>query len=267
MRHLFLFFIEPILAMNNKRILDQMGIQQWRLNDVFKDENQISLKETPISPKEVTQPVIDSPLSPGADSVTTDQTLKSNHRIESAADPVIDWSMLIEILNDKQRCSSCAQVTPILGEGDTSADWMFVIDSPSTRDIQQQELLTGRVGQLFDAILHALQLDRATIYLSSIFKCPPAVDITEDPAQCIDLLQHQINLVKPKVVIALGEFASQSLIKANEDLTELRGQTHTCFGQSVSVIATYSLMQMLDTPTLKADVWADLKSASVLQES
>lgn len=178
-----------------------------------------------------------------------------------------DWPSLIELLNDKRHCDSCSQVTPIIGDGDITADWLFVFDSPTARDIEQQALLSGRVGQLFDAILVALQLDRPSVYLSSIFKCPPAANISDSAPLCDDLLAHQIKLINPKVIIAFGEFTSQAMVKSNENLEQLRSQAHNHASHPVRVIPTYSLMQMLDTPLLKAQVWDDLKNARQLLES
>lgn len=223
-----------------------MGIQQWRLREQINvsSSSTVSIDDV-VSAEDSSEIAIEASTK---DSVVNTESSYG-------------WSDLIETLSDKESCSSCSQVTPILGEGDINADWMFVFDSPSLRDIEQQTLLTGRVGQLFDAILLALGLSRENVYLSSIFKCPPAADITAGTAQCDGLLQHQIRLVNPRVVIAFGEFVGQSLVKANEGLEQLRQQQCQCFNLPITVIPTYGLMQMLDTPEVKGKVWEDLKSA------
>lgn len=237
--------------MTKNTILDQMGVQQWRLRD---NATMAAAHDLPVVNS------VDQQDEP---------TLLDDTKVEKpvVATQEVDWSGLVAMLDDSQFCPSCAKVTPILGEGDLSADWMFVFDSPSLRDIEHQRLLTGRVGQLFDAILLALGLSRDSIYLSTVFKCPPVADIGADTACCDRLLQHQIKLVQPKVVIAFGEFVAQALIKANESLDQLRAQPCQCFNLPISVIPSDSLMQMLDSPTIKAGVWRDLKSARQIVEA
>jgi len=273
-----------------------MGIEQWKLTDpLLKSDVEFNAVSEPMSdinaPASNLNESVDLPSDFNKTNINIEQTkvsidqhstVQSNNDVvtidtnivkqkeSDEAETVVqkhDWSSLLALLDDQQFCSSCADVKPILGDGDLNADWMFVFDSPTTRDIEQQKLLTGRVGQLFDAILIALNLDRESIYLSSIFKCPPAENISLNQAQCDDLLEHQIQLVQPKVVITFGEFTAQALIKANEDLDQLRTQEQRCLNQSVRVVPTFSLMQILDAPKLKAKVWDDLKSARQLLES
>ena len=273
-----------------------MGIEQWKLREsLLKKDVELNAVSEPESEIHANASILNESVGSLSDhnKINTDieQTKVSrdqlstvqNNNVAVAIDTTIatqelpaeaetkvqkhDWSSLLAVLDDRQSCSSCADVNSILGDGDLNADWMFVFDSPTTRDIEQQKLLTGRVGQLFDAILIALNLDRESIYLSSIFKCPPAENISLNEAQCDDLLEHQIRLVQPKVVVTFGEFTAQALIKANEDLDQLRVQEQSCFNQSVRVVPTFSLMQILDAPNLKAKVWEDLKNARQLLES
>lgn len=237
--------------MNHKTILEQMGIQQWRLRQSIELNADIVIEPSPqvvTAKDDIAAEIIHEQVS-AAVNLMPDKPKE------------FDWSGLMKVLNDQQTCPSCAQSKPILGDGNPSADWMFVFDSPSSRDIDQQQLLTGRAGQLFDAILLALSLDRQKVYLSSVFKCPPAEDLSTAMPQCADLLKHQILLVKPKVVIALGEFVSQALIKANDGLDQLRQKPQKHFDQAIAIVPTYTLMQMLESPALKADVWNDLKAA------
>ncbi|MBX2848411.1 MAG: uracil-DNA glycosylase [Acidiferrobacterales bacterium] len=258
--------------MKTKQILEQLGIQQWRLKDSFKSANLTSGLELQHPEKQenlnqanentTNQACLEKPLNSQIQSepeITTEtETAPQQELVE---DPKLDWSSLVDRLNDNAHCRSCAMLSPILGEGSTTADWVFIFDSPTSRDIQQQQLLSGRVGQLFDAILLALDLDREDIYLSTVFKCPPSSDISQVAAQCNDLVAQQIKLIAPRVIVALGEFASQSMIKANEDLSQLRAHKQVFCDAPIDVIPTYGLMQMLDTPNLKEQVWHDLKAA------
>lgn len=235
--------------MSHNKILEQMGIQQWRLRqnvDLSRDTIDEIPKDIEIQPVSQTSVEEIAPQIKQVDVKTTKE---------------FTWLDLDATLSDQKNCPSCAQSKPILGDGDPQAQWMFVFDTPIARDIEQQKLITGRAGQLFDSILLALSLARKDVYLSSIFKCPPAADVSASMPQCADLLQHQITLVQPKVIIALGEFVAQSLIKTNDNLEQLREQPQKHFEHSVVIMPTYSLPQMLETPALKAKVWQDLKSA------
>jgi len=243
--------------MSSKNILKQMGVQQWRLRK--NSDLVVDAAPTKVLPESA------SKRSPRIKQYDLESVTESVNPI-IVENKDVTWLGLAKILDDQKGCPSCAQSKPILGDGDPVAKWMFVFDSPNSRDIEHQKLLTGRQGQLFDSILSALSLDREQVYLSSIFKCPPAEDIKSGMPQCNDLLLHQIRLVQPKVIVAFGEFVAQSLIKANEKLALLRQQPRQYFDQSIAVIPTHSLMDMMESPLLKGQTWTDLKSAIEIVE-
>jgi uracil-DNA glycosylase family 4 len=168
------------------------------------------------------------------------------------------WQQLASLLVSGSPCQSCARTNPVLGDGNLEAKWVFVFDAPSAKDVSHQQLLSGRTGQLFDAILDAIGLNREAIYLTSVFKCPPSQDLSL-AAQCGSIVHRQLQLIKPDVVIALGEFASQTVLRANENLLHLRSEGLRNINDGTLVAATYSLSEMLESPELKASVWQDLK--------
>ncbi|NND80898.1 MAG: uracil-DNA glycosylase [Gammaproteobacteria bacterium] len=266
--------------------LQQMGIQRWHLRQVQPtqaDPAEHSPDETKadgaaaaldINPEIASEPrSADAELPPAQpnsqsdpppgttaqaaavqeqnpDSVSTAST--------SASEP--NWQALEAMLVTPGHCAACSGVEPILGEGDRDADWLFVIDSPSPQDVQRGQLLSGRGGQLFDALLAAVGLQRDRIYLSSVFKCPPPQSVSVT-ASCDKLLQQQIALVQPKVVLTFGEFAAQSVIRANEDLQVLRSKPQRCFSNDVAIVPSVGLADVLRSPELKAQLWVDLKTA------
>jgi len=251
-------------------ILRQMGVQEWRLRTDLSDQlTQVDDEQDIVvtgSQADIKGPdhlaltmSKDAVIQGGAVSSSLETDIKG--RLLEKTEKMYAWSDLMSMLSDHKHCPSCGLSQPVLGDGDTSAQWMFVFDSPSSRDVQQQRLLTGRVGQLFDAILFALNLRREDVYLTSIFKCPPASDISLDKAQCDDVIYHQVKLVQPTIIIAFGEFSAQAMIKSNDDLDQLRKNKHSCVGLPNTVVPTYGLIDMLDKPTLKARVWEDLKMA------
>lgn len=249
--------------------LKQIGIQQWRRR----------------SAPGLAQPLADSGLTTDAaeNAVQPNQEMSRERvdviRSEPALDPTpvalapapspistpandpladLDWQSMQSMIETDQYCPSCRRGNSILGSGDTQADWMFVTDAPGSNDVQEDQLLTGRAGKLFEAMLQALGLERSVVYASSVFKCAPLDDLTLSPA-CNKLLHRQIELVQPKVVVTFGEFAAQAVIKANESLAVLRAKDQQCFSTKVAIVPTYSPAQMLDDNGLKAMVWSDLK--------
>ena len=263
-------------------VLEQLGIQRWRYRGEILNES----LDVPPAPKPQEEPVQEhQPDAP----VLADQTspVRENHEEppgdlprsepgpESLPKPAadepktadrMDWGELEALLQSPDYCPSCAVSRPVLGEGDRTADWMFIVDAPTTRDIEQQQLLTGRAGQLFDAILHALGHSRDQVYISSVFKCPPVQELNVSP-QCDKLILRQVALVQPCMLVAFGEFAAQTMIKANEDLAALRAAPRRCPINDLPIIPTFSLTEMLADPGNKAHVWEDLKSGMRLLES
>ena len=185
------------------------------------------------------------------------------------------WESLEALIQTNEHCPSCGWGNAFLGSGDRQADWLFVIDAPNKIETQEKTFFTGRSGQLFEAMLLALGLDRSNVYATSVFKCAPTEDLTLTP-QCNAILAQQINLVMPKVIVTFGEFAAQAVIKSNLSLNSLREQDNELFTNQaqnsripvmpIPVIPTFTPAQMLDDNSLKAMVWADLKKALRLFE-
>lgn len=178
----------------------------------------------------------------------------------------LDWQGLQALIDQQNYCQTCSSASSILGSGDANADWMFVTDAPSRDDLTQQQLFSGRAGQLYEAMLHAVGLDRTAVYTSSVFKCTAPADQSLSP-NCDKLLRRQIELVQPKVIISFGEFASQSVLRSNESLEVLRTQQSMCYQTQTPVVATYSPAQLLEQSNLKAGAWQDLKKCLAIDKS
>ncbi|MFT5138100.1 MAG: uracil-DNA glycosylase family 4 [Arenicella sp.] len=199
------------------------------------------------------KPIIDSEVALASEDQATQDDPAGGGSLANAG-----WQELADILLSGSSCQSCERSNPVLGDGDLEANWVFVFDAPSAKDVSHQQLLSGRTGQLFDAILDAIGLNRELIYLTSVFKCPPSQDLSL-AAQCGSIVHRQLQLIKPKVVVTLGEFASQTVLRANENLIHLRSEGLGNLNDGTLVAATYSLSEMLENPELKASVWQDLK--------
>lgn len=244
--------------------LQQMGIQQWRLRKGRLRTPEAEIAAAPDSEVCETGKTGVKDVSSGIESAQVIHgTVASQGVIKPASGQSLNhivqhgsWQDLRQLLLGDALCNSCKQTTPLLGEGDLQAEWMFVIDAPTTADISNQRLLSGRAGQLFDAMLAAAGLSRETIYLTSVFKCPPSKAVS---AQCGTLVHRQLSLIKPRVLMLMGEFASQSILRTNDKLDILRTKEQSCLGGQTAAITSYSPAQLLENPVLKAQVWQDLK--------
>lgn len=237
------------------QILQHMGVQQWRVKVAVLNED---ASESDYS--ENAYVGNSNQTSNDADLLLSDQQRSQPSAIH--LDPLADLDMsgLQTWLIESDNCKSCHADKLLFGDGNEQARWMFVVDAPSSHELDARRFFTGRSGQLFDVLLQAVGLSRSDVYISSIFKCAPVDDLSNQ-ASCRAVLARQIELVAPQVIIAFGEFAAQSLIKTNDAMQILRHNDQVCASSRTPVIPTYSPAQMLDDASLKAKVWQDLKKA------
>jgi uracil-DNA glycosylase family 4 len=148
----------------------------------------------------------------------------------------------------------------VFGVGDRNADWMLIGEAPGENEDRQGEPFVGQAGKLLDNMLRSLTLARDTnVYIANVIKCRPPGNRNPEPdevARCEPYLQRQVALVKPKLIVALGRFAAQSLLKTEASISSLRGRVHEYEG--VPVIVTYHPAYLLRSLPDKAKAWADL---------
>ncbi|SIT37667.1 Phage SPO1 DNA polymerase-related protein [Paraburkholderia ribeironis] len=185
-------------------------------------------------------------------------------RRESAALPAIntlDWDALSERVAGCQLCRLCEKRTnTVFGVGDRGADWMLIGEAPGENEDRLGEPFVGQAGKLLDNMLRSLMLARdSNVYIANVIKCRPPGNRNPEPdevARCEPYLQRQVSLVKPKLIVALGRFAAQSLLKTDASISSLRGRVHEYEG--VPVIVTYHPAYLLRSLPDKAKAWADL---------
>ncbi|MBC8720875.1 uracil-DNA glycosylase [Paraburkholderia sp. 31.1] len=173
----------------------------------------------------------------------------------------LDWDALAERVAGCEACRLCEKRTnTVFGVGDREADWMLIGEAPGENEDRQGEPFVGQAGKLLDNMLHSLALARGTdVYIANVIKCRPPGNRNPQPdevARCEPYLQRQVSLVKPKLIVALGRFATQSLLKTDSSISSLRGRVHTYEG--VPVIVTYHPAYLLRSLPDKAKAWADL---------
>jgi DNA polymerase len=167
-------------------------------------------------------------------------------------------------------CSRCKLHTLgrrqiVFGVGNPNADLMFVGEAPGADEDIQGEPFVGRAGQLLTKIIEAIGLARADVYIANVIKCRPPGNRNPEPDevdQCEPFLFRQIDTIKPKVVVALGKFAAQCLLKTDEPISRLRGREFTY--REAILIPTFHPAYLLRNPSSKREVWEDMKRVKAL---
>ena len=187
----------------------------------------------------------------------------------------MDWTALRDTVAGCQACGLCqGRTQTVFGVGDTAAEWMVVGEAPGEQEDLQGEPFVGPSGQLLDNMLKAIGLSRLAdasgeganggsalrgVYIANVVKCRPPGNRNPHPdevAKCDPYLARQVALVRPKIILAMGRFAVQSLLQTTEPIGKLRGQVHRYHG--VPVIVTYHPAYLLRNLPEKAKAWADL---------
>ena len=173
----------------------------------------------------------------------------------------LDWDALAERVAFCTRCRLCEKRTnTVFGVGDRAAEWMLIGEAPGENEDRLGEPFVGQAGKLLDNMLRSLSLARGeNVYIANVIKCRPPGNRNPEPdevARCEPYLQRQVALVKPKIIVALGRFAAQSLLKTEGSIASLRGRVHEYEG--VPVIVSYHPAYLLRSLQDKSKAWADL---------
>ncbi|WP_394753379.1 uracil-DNA glycosylase [Crenothrix sp.] len=193
-----------------------------------------------------------------------DQADKSGVLIEQfVPTPNDNWETLQAEVSVCTRCALCeARTQTVFGAGNKNADWMIVGEAPGQHEDEQGLPFVGNAGLLLTEMLRAMGLNREDVFISNIVKCRPPNDRDPEPAEsksCNDYLQRQCALLKPKIILAVGRIAAQTLLKIDAPLTQLRGKVHTL--NNTPVIVVYHPAYLLRTPSEKRNAWLDLQLA------
>jgi DNA polymerase len=151
----------------------------------------------------------------------------------------------------------------VFGVGDEDADWLFVGEGPGAEEDTQGEPFVGQAGKLLDNMLAAIGLRRgANVYIANILKCRPPGNRNPEPheaLQCEPYLHRQIELIRPKLIIALGKVAAANLLASDASVASMRGKIHRYRG--IPLIVTYHPAYLLRNLMDKAKAWEDLRFA------
>ena len=237
----------------------------------------VPMKTPAPSPK---APAPASALAPGVDKVapapspvvraaTRGVAPPTNGAAIHAAPLTLDWPALRTAIEDCRACSLCeTRHQTVFGLGHLRAHCMIVGDAPGEQEDALGEPFVGESGQLLDRMLQALGLSREPtvpadparqVFISNALKCRPPHNRNPSAAElasCQPFLVRQVDLVQPRVILAMGRFAVQSLLGSDEPIGKLRGRLHDWHG--VPVVVTYHPAYLLRQPIEKAGAWDDL---------
>jgi DNA polymerase len=175
--------------------------------------------------------------------------------------PPLDWDALRQAVLTCTRCPLHeTRGRGVFGVGDTQADWLIIGEAPGAEEDRLGEPFVGQAGKLLDAMLAAIGQKRGSnVYIANVLKSRPPGNRDPKPdevAACIPYLERQIDLIRPKIILALGRFAAQSLLLTETSISRLRGRVHEYRG--VPMVVTYHPAYLLRNPADKARTWEDL---------
>ena len=202
---------------------------------------------------------------------STEQTLP--HEINTPnRNPILEmnWQQLKHEVIHCTACDLCQSRTQtVFGVGDENADWLYVGEGPGAKEDVIGEPFVGPAGKLLDNMLIALGLQRGhQVYIANIVKCRPPNNRNPDAnetEQCQPYLARQIELIKPKIIVALGKVAAQNLLGCNENISSMRGKLYTY--SEIPLIVTYHPAYLLRSLQDKAKTWEDLCFAKATMQS
>lgn len=176
----------------------------------------------------------------------------------------LQQSSLSELESIAKQCTACrlhqGRTHVVFGVGNPKAELMFVGEAPGRDEDLQGEPFVGRAGQLLTRIIEAMGLKRRDVYIANVIKCRPPNNRNpqeDEIARCEPYLIRQVELIKPRVLVALGTYAAQTLLKTNLPISQLRGRFHSYHGSKL--MPTFHPAFLLRNPERKRDVWEDMQ--------
>jgi uracil-DNA glycosylase family 4 len=187
-----------------------------------------------------------------------------------SAEPQVAQNALDTIRQDIGDCTRCklhrlGRSTIVFGVGNPSADLMFVGEAPGHDEDVQGIPFVGRAGQKLTQMIEAIGMTRDDVYIANVIKCRPPGNRNPEPdevATCEPFLFRQVDIIQPRVIVALGTFATRSLLKTDDPISRLRGRVYIYRG--AKLIPTFHPAYLLRNPSCRRDVWNDLKKVRAI---
>lgn len=182
-----------------------------------------------------------------------------------SAQPEIEaqWRVLADEVRGCTKCGLHATRTQtVFGVGNRHAELLVVGEAPGADEDAQGEPFVGRAGKLLNAMLSAMRWPRETVYIANVLKCRPPGNRDprrEEAGCCLPYLQRQIDLLAPRMMLAVGRIAAQNLLATDTPIGKLRGTLHSFGARSTPLIVTYHPAYLLRSPGEKRKAWSDLR--------
>ncbi|MBK5963280.1 uracil-DNA glycosylase [Thiocystis minor] len=174
----------------------------------------------------------------------------------------MDWDPLMAAVAACRACGLCETRTQtVFGVGNRNADLLVIGEAPGADEDRQGEPFVGRAGQLLTPMLGAIGLSREQVYITNVLKCRPPGNRDPKPEEiqrCEGYLRRQVTLIRPRVILAVGRIAAQSLLRTDEPVGRLRGRWFAFGEASIPLRVTYHPAYLLRSPEQKAKAWEDL---------
>jgi DNA polymerase len=171
-----------------------------------------------------------------------------------------DWQILENEVAQCQKCALCQTRTQtVFGTGNKTADWLLIGEAPGQQEDEQGKPFVGNAGLLLTEMLRAIELQRDEVFIANILKCRPPANRdphVDEVASCHDYLQRQHALIQPKIILAVGRIAAQTLLKTDAPLSKLRQKVHEF--NNTPVVVVYHPAYLLRSLSEKRKAWQDL---------
>ncbi len=203
-----------------------------------------------------------SPVTVAVETGPADETPAARADVGVATEiATMDWDQLEAAVRSCTRCPlSASRTQGVPGVGDRRAEWLFIGEAPGAEEDRLGEPFVGQAGKLLDAMLAAIGLERGrNVYIANVLKSRPPGNRDpkpEEAAACLPYLERQIELMRPRLIVALGRIAAQNLLLTDTPIGRLRGHVHSWRG--VPMVVTYHPAYLLRNPADKAKAWEDL---------
>ena len=210
---------------------------------------------------------------PGAPVLRQAQDERGSARVDDLSFSRNAAEALAAVRADLGECTRCklhamGRKQIVFGVGNPEAGLMFVGEAPGADEDIQGIPFVGRAGQLLTKIIEAIGLTRDDVYIANVIKCRPPGNRNPEPDEvetCEPFLFRQIDVIKPKVIVALGKFGAQTLLRTLDPISRLRGRVYDYRG--AKLIPTFHPAYLLRNPASKREVWEDMKLVRDLLES
>lgn len=219
--------------------LDAIGVSAWRLRSAVApvaDEGEVNIIEPEVA------------------------SHQERNVVEDVA--TLDWDQLQSVVTNCTACGLHANRQQVVfGAGDRAANLLIIGEAPGAEEDKQGEPFVGRAGQLLNAMIGAIGLQRKQVFIANILKCRPPNNRDPNPSEstaCAPFLARQIELLQPQAVLALGRIAAQQLLRSELPVGKLRGQISQLEPWGIPLVVSYHPAYLLRSPSAKAKSWQDL---------